>query len=75
MDVKGIINRSNYSSLIKKTLLDIYDANFDGEFSRSLLVEQLKASKSSCANYISYLLSLNIIERVKGKGKGRYRFK
>ena len=74
-DVPGLINRSAYSSSIKKTLLVIYNSFFNECFSRGDIVDRLNASKSSGANYINYLLALNVIKPVKGKGKGKYRFR
>lgn len=75
VDILGLINKSSYSNSIRKTLAAIYDHFFDEEFSRADIVSYLSASKSASSNYISYLQDLNVIEQVKGKGKGKYRFK
>lgn len=75
VDILGLINKSSYSNSIRKTLAAIYDHFFNEEFSRADIVSYLSASKSASSNYISYLQDLNVIEQVKGKGKGKYRFK
>lgn len=75
MDVIGIINRSTYSNTVRKTLTSIYDRFFNDEFSRSDIVSYLNASKSGSSNYVRYLQELNVLEQVKGKGKGKYKFK
>lgn len=75
VDAIGIINRSTYSNSIRKTLTSIFDCFFNEEFSRADIVSYLNASKSASTNYISYLQNLNVVEQVKGKGKGKYRFR
>lgn len=75
VDAIGIINRSTYSNSVRKTLTAIFDRFFNEEFSRADIVSYLKASKSAGTNYISYLQKLNVVEQVKGKGKGKYRFR
>ena len=75
VDAIGIINRSTYSNSIRKTLTAIFDCFFNEEFSRADIVSYLNASKSASTNYISYLQNLNVVEQVKGKGKGKYRFR
>ena len=75
VDVIGIINRSTYSGSIRKPLIAIYDRFFNEEFSRADIVSYLNASKSASTNYISYLQKMNVLERVIGKGKGKYRFR
>ena len=75
VDAIGIINRSTYSNSIRKTLTAIFDRFFNEEFSRADIVSYLNASKSAGTNYISYLQKLNVVEQVKGKGKGKYRFR
>ncbi len=75
VDAIGIINRSTYSNSIRKTLTAIFDRFFNEEFSRADIVSYLNASKSASTNYISHLQNLNVVEKVKGKGKGKYRFR
>ena len=75
VDAIGIINRSTYSNSIRKTLTAIFDCFFNKEFGRADIVSYLSASKSAGTNYISYLQKLNVVEQVKGKGKGKYRFR
>ena len=73
VDAIGIINRSTYSNSIRKMLTAIFDRFFNEEFSRADIVSYLNASKSASTNYISYLQNLNVVEKVKGKGKYRFR--
>jgi predicted HTH transcriptional regulator len=73
IDTIGIINHSDYSNTIKKMLFRIYDSFFSETFGRSDIAEKLDVSKSSSSNYISYLMILNLIVPVKGKGKYRFR--
>lgn len=75
VDIVSIINKSAYSNTIRKTLTSIYDRFFNDEFSRSDIVSYLNASKSGSSNYVRYLQELNVVEQVKGKGKGKYKFK
>lgn len=75
VDAIGIINRSTYSNSIRKTLAAIFERFFNEEFSRADIVSYLSASKSAGTNYISYLQKLNVVEQVKGKRKGKYRFR
>lgn len=75
VDAIGIINRSTYSNSIRKTLIAIFDRFFNEEFGRADIVSCLNASKSAGTNYISYLQKLNVVEQVKSKGKGKYRFR
>ncbi len=75
VDIVGIINKSAYSNTVRKTLTSIYDRFFNDEFSRSDIVSYLNASKSGSSNYVRYLQELNVVEQVKGKGKGKYKFK
>ena len=75
VDFIGVINKSDYSYVIRKELVRIYDKFFNSIFSRSDIVSYLGISNSSGTNYINYLLELNIIESVSGQGKGKYKFK
>lgn len=75
VDIVSIIDKSAYSNTVRKTLTSIYDRFFNDEFSRSDIVSYLNASKSGSSNYVRYLQELNVVEQVKGKGKGKYKFK
>ncbi len=74
IDCIEIIKNSDFSDNIKNTLLDIYKHFFNDIFGRKDLIDYLKVSNASGTNYINHLLNLNVIEPVKGNGKGRYRF-
>ena len=75
VDIPGIIKHSYYSNTIQKALLDIYDLYFNGIFGRSDIVGSLRVSNATGTSYIKYLLDIHAIEPVKGKGKGKYRFR
>ncbi len=75
IDVPGIINHCACSNSIKKVLLEIYDCFFNKIFGRSDIVKKLNVSYASGTNYINYLLELKVIQQVKGKGKGKYKFR
>ncbi len=75
IDILDIVNKSLYSSAVKKIILKIYNKFFNDVFSRSDIIKNFDMSKSNAANYIDYLLKLNIIELVRGLGKGKYKFK
>lgn len=75
VDIVGIINKSAYPNTVRKTLVSIYDRFFNDEFSRADIVSYINASKSGSSNYVRYLQELNVVEQVKGKGKGKYKFK
>lgn len=75
IDSLGIIKKSTYSLTIKNMLISIYNNFFNTTFGRSDITKLLNISNASGSNYISYLLTLNLIEQSKGKGKGKYHFK
>lgn len=75
VDVPGIIRSSGYSNTIQKALLDIYDLYFDVVFGRSDVVNSLGVSGATGTGYIKYLLDAHVIEPVRGKGKGKYKFR
>ena len=71
LDIEKIIYDLPIRFDLKEKIIIIYK-NFNNEtFSSSSLVEQLKCSRSSSGNYINILLSNNLIEPVKGHGKGQ----
>ena len=56
-------------------LMSIFNQFFNDIFSRIDVTKFLNVSNASGSNYINYLLNLNIIEPVRGLGKGKYKFK
>ena len=75
IDIVGIIETSEYSNSIKVILMSIFNQFFNDIFSRIDVTKFLNVSNASGSNYINYLLNLNIIEPVRGLGKGKYKFK
>ena len=55
--------------------MSIFNRFFNDIFSRIDVTKFLNVSNASGSNYINYLLNLNIIEPVRGLGKGKYKFK
>ena len=75
IDIVGIIETSEYSNSIKVILMRIFNQFFNDIFSRIDVTKFLNVPNASGSNYINYLLNLNIIEPVRGLGKGKYKFK
>lgn len=75
VDVLGLIRRFGYSNTIQEVLLDIYDFYFNDVFCRADIVSSLQVSKASGTSYIKFLSDIHAVEPVKGKGKGKYRFR
>ena len=73
--IKHIIKNLDIRSDIKEKLVIIYENFKNDTFSSSSIVELINCSRSSSDNYIKVLRANNLIEPIKGKGKGKYRFK
>lgn len=75
LEIPTLISKLDIRGDLKSNLLDIYNKMKDIIFSNSLIVEKLDCSSSSADNYIKVLKANNLVIPVKGKGKGRYKFK
>ena len=75
LEVPILISNLDIRGDLKSNLLDIYNKLQNDIFSNSSIVEKLKCSASSADNYIKVLKANNLIETVKGYGKGKYKFK
>lgn len=73
--ISTVIFNLDIRSDLKSNLLDIYNKLQNSVFSNSVIVEELQCSTSSADNYIRILKNNNLIEVVKGEGKGKYKFK
>ena len=73
--IKHIIENLDIRSDIKEKLVIIYENFKNDTFSSSSIVELINCSRSSSDNYIKVLRANNLIEPIKGKGKGKYKFK
>ena len=75
LNISQIINSLAIRSDIKEKLIEIFITFKNDIFGSSAIVELLKCGRTSSDNYIKVLLSNNLIEPVKGHGKGKYKFK
>lgn len=71
-----IIKKSKHKADVIARLLKI-ENSFRNKpyFGRGDIIQLLNCSNGTGYNFITYLLELEIIERVKGHGKGKYKFK
>ena len=67
------INFSAKTEMYVRRLFDQF--GFDQVFGRSAVMEALDIKTSAASNLISKLYGADIIERVSGHGKGKYKFK
>lgn len=62
-----------------KTIIHIQNLfekfGFDEIFGRSVVMEFLELKSSGASKLLANMLNMDIIEQVKGHGKGKYRFK
>ena len=63
---------SNRKELVMK-MIDIY--SYNQLFSRSIIKDDLHISDDKAAEILRLLKSLDLIDPVKGQGKGKYKFK
>lgn len=74
-DIKQIILDSDYSKNIKQNLIRIYDEVGTEVFGNSRVVEILNCAEATATKYIDRLFEeLQIIVKVEGAGKGKYKF-
>ena len=70
-----IILKSTFNQSVKNNLLSILNEFYNTIFSSSKIESAINCSPRSARDNISYLKELDIIEHVKGQGKGKYKFK
>ena len=75
LGIKEIIKNSSFSQQIKDNLLKIYSRLGEVVFGNKDIMELLKCSDTTATEYIKKLLELEVIEKVVGKGAGKYMFK
>lgn len=74
-DIKQKILGFDYSKTTKQNLIKIYDGVGSEVFGNSRVAEILKCSETTATKYIERLYEdLQIIVKVEGAGKGKYRF-
>lgn len=75
-EIKQKIVNSNYSAVIKRKLIEIYENVGDEVFGNKNVSEILDCSETTATAHIKRLyIELKIIIPVDGMGKGKYRFK
>lgn len=75
LDIELLINNLIIRSDVKKRLLEIYYKLENNIISNSIVSETLHIGHNAADTCIKVLLENNLIEPIKGKGKGKYKFK
>ena len=74
--IEKLIDEKSISEIMKKSIVDFYnEIESNRIFGRKEVSEILGYSDRNAGKIIAYMKKLNIIEPVKGKGKGKYIFK
>lgn len=74
--IEKLIDEKSISEIMKKSIVDFYnEIESNRIFGRKEVSEILGYSDRNAGKIIAYMKTLNIIEPVKGKGKGKYIFK
>lgn len=64
------------SDILKKHIIKLYNVLGDGEiFGRSIVVKHTGLKASRASELIKTMYEMDLLESVKGHGKGKYRFK
>lgn len=75
MDIEAIAFEKNMS-ISKKTIDNIqkllYEIGYNQIFGRGLVMDILQIKASGASKLISNMLSLDMVEKVSGNGKGKY---
>jgi len=75
LEIKKKINESNYAQLVKRNLIKIYEAARDDVFGNKRIIEILNCSEATATHYLRRLYEeLEIVTKVNGEGKGKYKF-
>ena len=75
LNIEEVINNSSYSINVRESLLLIFKKFRNVLFSRKDIISVLRVSNTTGTNYLTYLVDLNLIEKERGQGKGKYRFR
>ena len=75
LNIDKTIKELHIRSDIKDKLIKIYETFKDDIFSSSSIVDLLNCGRTSSDNYLKVLLANKLIEPIRGKGKGKYKFK
>ncbi len=74
--IEKLIDEKSISEIMKKSIVDFYNGiETNRIFGRKEVSEILGYSDRNAGKIIAFMNTLNIIEPVKGKGKGKYIFK
>lgn len=75
LNIEEVINNSSYSINVRESLLLIFKKFRNVLFSRRDIISALGVSNTTGTNYLTYLVNLGLIEKERGQGKGKYRFR
>ena len=75
LNIEEVIKNSSYSINVRESLLLIFRKFRNVLFSRKDIISVLRVSNTTGTNYLTYLVDLNLIEKERGQGKGKYRFR
>ena len=75
LNIDKTIKELHIRSDIKDKLIKIYETFKDDIFSSSSIVDLLNCGRTSSDNYLKILIANKLIEPIRGRGKGKYKFK
>lgn len=73
--IQSAIKHSDFNVTIKNNLDQIVLEFIDSVFSAKEIIALLNCVPNTATKYIKKLLELDLIEKVEGLGKGKYKFK
>jgi len=71
----SLIKTSSYSNIKKRNIFIIVDYLYGKVFGSSNISDALNITTRAAQEYIKIMRELDIIEPVRGQGKGKYKFK
>lgn len=74
-EIDKVINDLNIRKDVKERLMKIYYILENQIISNSIISDTLQLGHNASDTYIKVLLAYNLIEPIKGYGKGKYKFK
>ncbi len=76
MPIERLFIEKKISDIMKNSIVHLYNELDDNQvFGRREVSKMLKCSERNAGSIISLMRTLEIIESVKGKGKGKYIFR
>jgi len=76
LDVEAACKSLKYSKATKEKIIKVYERlSSEPYFAVSEIVDAVGCSHSTAANLMQKLVALDLVEKVTGRGKGKFRFK